>query len=269
MLNRMQSQKRFLVLVFLSLLIGCGHKGEHSKLAVPAAAGGENRDRKATRQLAYEHSVQLEVPAEKIPAMVELVQSKCEALVAESCAVLDSRVTSERYAHARIKIRAKPAGVQAIASLISKEGEITQRSTSAEDLAQPIADTTKQLEMLTDYRARLEALRVKAVNDVDALIKINKELATVQSELEAASGRNAHFQRRVSTEILDISMQSRSQRSFWAPVSEAVADFGINLSQGLSFVVNAMAYLLPWIALLVFVVYVWRKSKNRRLRQKN
>jgi Domain of unknown function (DUF4349) len=261
--------KRICVALTLLLsLVGCGNKAESPKSTAQTNASAEATRSKATSYLAYEHSLQLDASEERIPAIFELVRSQCDALAAESCAVLDSRIVSGNYPHAQIKIRAKPVAIQSIVASIGKEGEIAQRSTTAEDLAQPIADAAKQLEMLTDYRTRLESLRAKAVNDVDALIKVNKELATVQSELESATGRNAHLLRRVSTEVLSISIQPRNRGSFWRPISTAISEFGGNLAQGISFVVTSIAYLMPWFVVLFLAIYVWRKLKNRRSREK-
>ena len=71
------------------------------------------------------------------------------------------------------------------------QGDVTHQSTSAEDLAGPLADQVKRLALLRDYRDRLEALRVKAASAIDSLIKVNHALAQVQAELEAAAGCGA------------------------------------------------------------------------------
>ena len=58
-------------------------------------------------------------------------------------------------------------------------------------------------------------LRTRAANDVDALIKVNRELAQVQSEIKAAEAKKAHLLERVETEILDVRISSDEKRSFW------------------------------------------------------
>ena len=83
---------------------------------------------------------------------------------------------------------------------LEKLGTIIDQTTSAEDLAGPIADTSKQRELLLDYRQRLEGLRERAKTDIDALIKVTKELAQVQNEIEALNGKFAQLKQRVDTE---------------------------------------------------------------------
>jgi hypothetical protein len=130
---------------------------------------------------------------------------------------------------------------------------------TAEDLAKPIADSKKKLEMLNDYRSKLESLRTRASTDVDALIKVNKELAEVQSAIEAETGTDSELMQRVDTELLNISISSQAQRAFWRPISDAFTDFKSNLSDGISSVVTALAYLLPWGLTLLILGLAGRK----------
>ena len=121
--------------------------------------------------------------------------------------------------------------------------------------------------MLKDYRAKLETLREKAGNDVDALIKIQRELAQTQSELETIEGTHARLMQRVETEILTISIESTAHRAFWPPIGFALADFGEHLSDGISSAITGIAYLLPWAVILILAVFgiraLWRRGKRK------
>ena len=113
--------------------------------------------------------------------------------------------------------------------------------------------------MLKDYRSKLEALRDRAGNDIDSLIKVNKELAQVQSELEAVTGNHAHLMQRVETEILNVSIHSVQNQAFWRPITLAITDFGGNFSQGISIAITGIAYLIPWGLFVLFVVWAGRR----------
>lgn len=255
-----------LPLLVLILMSGCARKDESAAMApaeTKAAPAG-----KARSFLAYEHALSIDVEEAKIAAIFEAGQAACRDAADELCTVLESRLSLGRAATAYLKIRARPNGIKKIVAALSKQADVTDQSTSAEDLAAPIADAAKKLAMLKDYRSKLEALRGRAANEVDALIKVNRELAQVQSELEAMEGSHAHLMQRVETEILKVSVRSLQHRAFWKPIGLAISDFGGNLSQGASFAVTGIAFLIPWLIVLLFGVWgsrkLWRRWKGMR-----
>jgi Domain of unknown function (DUF4349) len=103
-----------------------------------------------------------------------------------------------------------------------------------------------------------------AAEDLGGLIKITRELAEVQNELEDATGALAVLEKRVDTELLSIVIEPRRQKSFWKPISSAASDFGGSLSQGISSTIIGVAFLLPWTLLIGLLVWVGRKLWRRR-----
>jgi flagellar biosynthesis chaperone FliJ len=218
----------------------------------------------AGRYLAYEHSIQIDTDESKVATVHEVALATCRSAVADLCAVLDSRISTGRDASATIRFRAKASGIQKIVAALSKQAEVTEQSTTAEDLAGPIEDAARKLAMLSDYRTELESLRKRAAGDVDSLIKVNKELAQTQSDIEALSGEHAHLTQRVETEILNVSIGAWRNRSFWRPITTAAADFGTNFSAGVSAAMTGVAYIIPWAAMAVLAVWLTRKLWRRR-----
>jgi small-conductance mechanosensitive channel len=263
--------KHLLLLLLLALAVlaaGCSPSPESTAMApAPEAAGQTQRAKAATAFLAYEHSLSLDTEAQKVPTLFEAAQAACRAAADQQCAVLTSNLDTGRTASASLKLRARPEGIRRIIAALSQQSEVIDQSTRAEDLEAPIADAEKKRDMLKDYRARLEALRERASHDVDALIKVNRELAQVQSDLEATEGAHARLLQRVQTEILDVSIHSSRRRSFWRPIGFALTDFGGNLSNGVSIAITGAAYLLPSaLALLIVVLgarrlWRWRRGK--------
>jgi hypothetical protein len=259
--------KQFLlVLLILIATAGCSSNNE-----VGVAATGRSMatsPNKAARYLAYEHFIHLDTEEHKISEVFEAAQAACREASSDLCTILESRINTGRSASASLRFRAKQSGIQKLITTLSKQADITDRSTTAEDLAAPIEDSAKKLAMLSDYRSKLEALRGRANNDVDALIKVNRELAQVQSEIEASAGTNAKLLQRVDTEILSVSISSVKNGEFWKPISFAMSDFGANLSQGMSIAITGIAYLIPWALLILLTGWVgrffWRRSKKRK-----
>jgi hypothetical protein len=256
--------RALIALMILIAVAGCAESSSNKSVATVARTAAPQG---VNRFLAYQHVIQIDAEEDKVPAIYEAGQAACREAAADLCTVLESRITTGRAASASLKFRAKPVGIQKVVTALSKQGSITSQSTSAEDLASPIQDAAKKLALLTDYRTRLEGLRGKASSDVDALIKVNRELAQVQSELEATTGQHAHLMQRVETEILSVSIDTGRSQSFLRPIGVAISEFGGNLSRGFSIAITALAYLIPWALVLVLLIWslrvLWRRRKRR------
>lgn len=247
--------KLIALLVFI-LISGCSKK-EHSPLE--AVVINEVNPSKADRYLAYEHTIRIDADEQKIRAIYEAGQAACREASSQLCTVLESRISNGRKAYASLKFRAKPGGIKLLIAALGNQGDVTEQTTVAEDLAAPIGDVTKKLAMLNDYRSKLEALRGRASADIDALIKVNRELSQVQSELEENTGSHAHLIQRVETEILNVNIGAHRNQSFWSPISNAFSDFGSNLSEGASTAITGIALMTPWALIIFFLSWVGRK----------
>ena len=249
-----------IVLVVLITLGGCSRPQEgaaHGEQA-PAPVAAD-----ATRQLAYAHSVRFDAAPERLPAIHAAGLAACRDAGAAACTLLESRIDSEPRAGAALKFRARPQVIPKLIAALGAQAELAHQSTSAEDLSGPIADNARQLAMLEDYRARLEDMRGRAANDIDALIKVNHELADVQATLEQAAGKRAELAQRVETEILQVAISSEAHRPFWTPIGRALRGFGGNLAKGIAYAITALPYLLPWLVMIALAVWALRRGLRR------
>jgi len=264
--------------VLTLFLLGCSAKYE----AAPGSAGavGEIAYSQAPgkpavaaeqqtrgKYLAYEHHATVDAAESDIKPLLDKLVAACNADLANQCTLLASGIEGGRMASARIRVRIKRPGIEKLIALAAAGGEVASRSTLAEDLEGPIRDNAKRLDMLRSYREKLLALESKVGSNAEALIKLSQELATVQSELESATGIEARLMERVNMDLLNISIQSRTQRGFWSPVKRATGDFGSNLSEGIASAITGLAYLLPWMLILFaagFVVRkIWKKVRRK------
>jgi len=254
--------RQFFIFLFIALVAGCAKTGE---APASAAAAAEDLPSEATtraeanRFLAYEHTIAIETDAEKIAPLFDAVQAACRAAAEDACAILNASVSSGDAPSANLRFRAKAQGIQKLIAVLSSQGEVAGKSTSAEDLAGPIADTAKQLAMLTDYRDKLEALRNRGSSDIEVLMKLTRELAQVQSEIEGLTGSQAGLMQRVNTEILNVTLRSYESESFWRPIADSASDFGNDFSYAIASALTAVAYLIPWGALLLLIFLGVRK----------
>jgi hypothetical protein len=210
------------------------------------------------------HHYNLDLAQDRIAAAYEPLLKTCAAQAA-GCTVLESTLNTGDEVNAWLKLRAAPPAVKPLVAALDKSGDITRAGTTAEDLSGPLADTAKRIAMLQEYRASLLELRARAARDIDALIKVNQELATVQSELESKSGEEAQLRQRVETEIVEIQLSAAGGRSVLKPLSKAFSGFGWHLSQAMAGIVLSLAYILPW-GLLALVVLGLIRRVARKVR---
>lgn len=256
----------WITMALLFAIGGCAKKEESVKRF--ETAEGRHSQASGSAYLAYEHAIGIDTEEGKVGLIFEAAQAACREAEVDLCTVLEAQINTGRAVTASLKFRAKPAGIRKLIAALGKQGEITDQSTSAEDLAGPVADGARKLAMLNDYRTKLEAMRERASRDVDALIKVNRELAEVQSQIEAMSGKQQHLMQRVETEVLNVTIRSDQHQSFSKPIARAFADFGRNLSEGISTAITGLAYLLPWVVVLGVPAWAIRRLWRRRKQQK-
>jgi Domain of unknown function (DUF4349) len=260
--------KYILASLFLLSVISCSSDSsdDSASFSLHEEALVEAKQRNRTDFLAYEHRITVDLPKNDIKKLFEEIISFCANDMVNKCTMLHSSLNTGDYSSSKIKVRVLPNGVGPLLSLVSKQGEISNKSTDVEDLQDAIVNGKKRLEMLRQYQSRLIELEKKSNSSIESLIKIAEELSQVQSDIEYAEGEKAKLLQRTQMDIVHISLHTRSYISFWGPISDSMADFGENLSEGISQAIIAIAYLLPWVVICVFLLYVlrivWRKSKR-------
>lgn len=254
---------RLLCLAMVLLLSACGGAGV-APSATPAATARDQRD----AYLAYEHTIVIDAGEGAVKSLFDRLVAACAADREHHCTVLKSSLQGGRHEEAQLRLRARPAGVNQLLALAAAGGTLARQETRVEDLARPVADNAKRLEMLRRYQQKLSELERRPALDADALIKLSKEQASVQADLEEASGQNAHLMARIHLDVLNVEIQSRNQQSFWAPVRRAFSEFSGNLSSGIASTVTGVAYLLPWLLALSLCWWlgrtVWRRAFRKQ-----
>jgi len=214
--------------------------------------------------LSREHSVTIEVPQSDLHSGFQRLTDRCTADSANHCTILQSDVSSGQYSAGLIKLRVDPNAVEGLIGFAASLGRLEHRSTQVEDLADAIQDTQARIEMLTTYRRQLLELQGNAGTNIDAAIKVASELSSVQSNLEQANGQAAYQAKRTTTDIVTIHFSVTEQKAFWRPIREALRNFFGNLSEGISQAITAVAYILPWLLVVIPGVYLVRFLWRRR-----
>lgn len=246
--------------LFVAVSAGCERNGlvRSAELAISdeTSSGGT---------LAIEHDVTVELPDDDIGKAHQAVLDSCRANTESPCTVLESTVGHGDISMGSLRMRVGPKAVEPLIALAGTFGDVTRRTTRAEDLAKPILDTDKRLAMLEAYLEDLLRLRQQSRQEVEALIRVAAEIAKTQSELDAAKAEQAQLRQRVELQILEIRFFSEQLGSFGSTIGEALKEFGMNLGSGIAQAIIGFAFLLPWLVILIPLLFLlrrlWRKYK--------
>jgi hypothetical protein len=257
------------------MLVGCA-KQEAANVAasadaVPAAAGAALRSPEGAF-LAYEHSVQLTLPGVEIVPRLQAVAEACQSGKFGDCAVLQLSQNGGDATSGSIEVRIAPQGVESIIALASAKGEVIQRTTTAEDLAQQVADTRLKQERLEKEHARLMEYQQHRDMTVADLLTISQRLSEIEAGLEDASREAAQQHRRIDTQKVAIYLESPSSQRNRSELGQALTEFGGIFTTSLSYLIRFLAGALPWLlvggGLLWGVVKLWRMRRRRPAPQK-
>ncbi len=231
----------------------------------------------ATEQyIAYSHNLGLTLPKGGVDPMMAAHTAACRAAGTNTCIVINSNVYSqdEDYASGNLSIRATPDWIDGFMSGVEADtekagGEITQRSTSAEDLTRQIVDTGARLDAQKTLQGRLLNLLERRDGELGELLQIERELARVTGDIESIEAQLKTLRLRVSMSSLTIGYQTKVPAfsgSRENPLGEAFGDFFYNLSAAIAAVITAFAVGLPWIVLIGLFLWIWLKLIWPRIR---
>jgi hypothetical protein len=216
--------------------------------------------------LAYEHSCDIELAEDAIPARLAAAQAGCLAQKFGDCAVLGAAQSGGEYPHASLTVRIAPQGVAPLLALAGEGGEIASQSTRAEDLAQAVQDNASQRARLEKELARLDAFAGRKDLAVADLIALSKQIAETETQLEAAQREAAQQQRRLDTNLVALAWRPPGGDTAASEIAEAIDEFGETLAGGVAFVIYATATLLPIataLGILLAAIFWWRRRRRR------
>ncbi|AKA25304.1 DUF4349 domain-containing protein [Pseudomonas chlororaphis] len=246
-------------LLLSSLLAACSPSERSSSVAIGGAQG------KAGAQLAYEHELTLSLPSAQIADRLNATREACESAKFGACNILRLE-QGERRAQAILRI--VPDGVEPIVGLAAQGAEIGQRITSAEDLADAVADVQRQQERLKAQQQRLDQLAARKDITVSDLIVLSKEQASIENDLQALAQAAAGQQRRIDTNRLTLNFVPTDSSQRGSKLQRAFDNLLDNLAYGTAEALEKGSYVLPFLILtfpLVMIwVWLWRRFVRRR-----
>lgn len=249
------------LILLLILGSGCSKEGVTEGSAASATTPASDQPFVETT-----HQVVLETTNDNLAKAYEAGLAACERVSADeetTCYTLNSSFAEGDWPKASFQMRVTPRSIQTIVDATSASATILRRSTESQDLAKPIMDQSEKIAMLDQYLVDLVELRGQATNDVDAMIKLAKEISKTQSTLDSVRSTHAHLLMRVELDRLEVQISSDADHSFWTPIGHAFSDFGEDLSYSLAEFITGVTYVLPWLIFFMLVLFsgrwIWKR----------
>jgi hypothetical protein len=221
----------------------------------------------AQAKLAITHTFALSMPSVEVEAVQRRHLDECAKL---GCTILTTNLQrgNEGYVSARTSLRISPQGFDALAkALAAAPARITSHSQFAEDKTIPLLDVEKRLQAKTALRDRLEAmLKDPAVKTTADLLAIEKELAQVQGDIEAATAQRDYLRTITDTVLVNISYDgivAQVGGIDLGPLRHATGDFGDTVLISLANLIYFVAALLPWLPPIALLVWGIRRGVRR------
>jgi len=253
--------KSSLLLILLAglALAGCSPKG-HSEATVISGEQG-----RAGAQLAYEHQLSLSLPAALLAPRMQATREACESARFGACNILGIK---EGGGGGEIVLRIAPAGVEPLVAMAAEGGQLGQRITTAEDLADAVADVQRRQQRLLAQLQRLDELAARKDITVGDLIALSKEQASIEDQLQELAQTAAGQQRRLDTNRVTLNFHTSDGAQQQSRISRMFSNLGDNLVDGTADALERASYVLPFVILAFPVlwlwVWLWRKVVKRR-----
>jgi hypothetical protein len=217
--------------------------------------------------LAYETEVEVRVPGAAIVRYLDAVQQACLQARFGDCAVLSVSQEGGNNPSGEIELRIAPDGVEPILKLAGEGGEIASRSTSAEDLAQQVADNRMVQDRLQKEHARLLEFQQRSDLKVADLLAVSQRLAEIEASAESAQREAAQQRRRIDTQKVSISYTATGGEQGRSEIGQAFAESGRIFAGSVAFLVRMVAGLAPVaiiaLGLLALLRAWWRRRRKR------
>ena len=182
---------------------------------------------------------------------------------------------SSRYGRsASLTMRVPSDKLDAFVEGVSGYGRVTSRSETTEDMTEQYADNEMRLQTLRTKMDRLQTLLSQAEN-VSDMLKIEREIADTQYDLDRLEGRQLNIDRRVDMSYVYVNIQEtivqdevddeeltlgqRLKAALKASI-EGLGRFGRNL---LVFLVMAAPVIVP-VAVIVLIVKLVKRGKKAK-----
>lgn len=227
--------------------------------------------------LAYTHGIGIEVPSQRVAAVMDAHVRACEQAGPRLCQIVRAERSGdpESSVNGYVQLRGEPRWLATYmdgmdADVDRAGGRIMSRNTNTEDLTRQMVDTEARLRAQTAMRDRLQQMLRDRPGRLADLLEVEREFARVQAEIDSVQSTLAVMQTRVAMSELNINYTSAPRplgSDTMLPLREAFADFLGIVVGGFAAIIYLIAGLIPAavvIAPLAWLLLRWRKKRGGR-----
>ncbi len=220
---------------------GCAKKVAESSADAPAEASSAGLVGQANAPgnfLAYSHEASVRLEADGIAARVAEVRTACMDGRHGACTVLGEQQRSGQWPGGQLMLRAEPKAIEPLVAMAAEGGELAQRATQAEDLADAVRDNgLRQARLRLQHERPGEFLQRRDIKAED-LIALSNQLSQIEAELQMAEQQSAQQQRRIRTNLLSLDFQSEQVTVASSELGHALRDSVETLDTSLAVLVT-------------------------------
>jgi hypothetical protein len=227
-------------------------------------------------QVAYTYSFGVQAPAGRIAGLVAAHEKACTAAGPALCEVVRQSVNQHSVdsVEASLTLRAAPVWFARFRSDLPGQakaagGRVLSSGVDSEDLTREIVDTDAALRAKTTLRDRLQTLLATHPGRVSDLLEVERELARVQGEIDAAQSELNVMRGRVAMSEVSLTYAAEgvlAPRGAWMPLRGAVEGFLGTVATSLAVIIMVVGALLPWLGLAAAAIWLGRKRLARLAR---
>jgi len=225
--------------------------------------------------LAYAYDFDLKAPAGRIPDLMRKHEQACIDAGPATCQVIGVDMQSEGRdrTRGRLEVRATQAWIRLIRPGLAMDaqeagGDLVGSEIATDDLTASIVDTEAAIQSKEAMRARLQRMLANRPGKLEEALEVERELARVQQEIDAARSGLAVMRTRVATSKLVVDYVSTgvlAPDSAWRPVQSAAHSFFGNMMGVFGGLILAASFVLPLV--LVLGPVAWFVASRRKARR--
>ncbi len=267
-------KSRFAIICAAAFVVGCSGGGDEtmeqrdvseSPDVSPTAAPG----------VAFRYAFDFQLPDEAISAVQEVHAAKCEALGVQRCKItgLEYQVIEDSAVSASLEVKLAPQiarqfGKAATGDVTNANGKLLSTEFSGEDVTPVTTEAGRQQASLSERIADVERQLARATTGEERS-QLQQQLSQLRDQLSQTRTAIAGATERLAATPMRFNYYGRGGISGFTgnPVREAVRSFISSLVTMVTFLLQAVALLLPWALLLALLVAIARSRVGRAVRR--
>ena len=265
-----------MLILILSTACGSSSKSESprpasapqpaAKTAAPAPANGNAKPLPELRKVIETAQVTLET--KDLPTTESRVRERLstrKGILSSANVTLDGN--GRRTGNFTLRI---PAGqlqdfVNELASL--PDVIVRQRSISSQDVTEEVVDITARLENMQRHEKRLREILATA-NTVEEVLKVEKELATVRTQIESTTGKLKALSGKIEMSTLQLRISEVAvitETNFFGKLKAILRDSWVAAGDVVLYLIATVIVLSPIGILAVGILWWWKRRQKAKM----